>query len=106
MVLTPGGASPAPTKAVRDRLKVEGEVVGGWHRFDVEVVDEAGFADFCGEEDVGGVGDACDGIEGVGVYDFGVVELDLGFGGENFLDGGLDGEGVASAGGEFVAGGG
>src|SRR5579863_9230307 len=83
---------------------MELQVVGGWSGFDVEVVDEAGFAKEGGEEDVAGSRDARDGLERLGVDDFGIVESGTGFGGKDFFHGGLERERVADAGGEFVAG--
>ena len=75
--------------------------MGNW--FDVEVVDQPGFAEEGGQEDVAGSADAGDGLERVGVYDFGVVEGRARFGGQDFLHRGLQRQGVASARGEFVA---
>src|SRR5580698_5341965 len=99
--LTPEGAAP------KSLLEMEFKSVGGVGvGFDVEVVDQAGFAEEGGQEDVRAAPDADYWLEGVGVDNFGVVESGARFGGEDFLHGGLDGEGVAGAGGEFVAGGG
>src|ERR1700722_18692308 len=55
---TLGAACCAPTqRGCGDRLEVEVEGVGvGWAWFEVEVVDEAGFAEVGGEEDVDGAG--------------------------------------------------
>src|SRR5712664_2151201 len=80
-----------------------GEFGGIANWFDVQVVNEAGLADENGEERVTGAGDAGDGLEGVGVDDFGVVDGGVGLGFNHFAQDGLQVEGIAHAGGEFGA---
>lgn len=76
---------------------LDGDAEGICVRLDEGIVNEARLADDGGEQDVGSAAKGCDLVEGIGVNELGVVELDGRFGCEHTARGFEKAQGVTFA---------